>query len=309
MFFLCEKCANMSKFAYNRNMTKKEHFKIWLNASQNAFSLNSILSAAGMSYFAFFSFFPLILLIVSVASYWFDPLWVESKLIKQLEFIVPNLSKILGDNIDLVIRSRTTATAIALILLAWASSGLFSIITRILDAIWSGGRQDVRSRLRYRSLALLLVGITSLLILLMLFFEFWIVPLLKNYLPQSPQFLYQGGGFFFSLLVNIILFALLYRFLPHDTLYWKYIFIGAGAAGLIWALAKRFFVGYVVHILSTSNLVYGPLSTIMAFMVWVYFSSLIFFFGAYLAKGYSEYGKAGDQEEGDRRQERRRIMD
>ena len=285
-------------------MTKREHFKIWLDAFQDAFSLNSILSAAGTSYFAFFSFFPLILLIVAIASYWFDPLWVESELIHQLEFVVPNLSKILGDNIDHVIRSRVAATAVALILLAWASSGLFSIITRILDAILSGSHKDVRSRLRYRSLALLLVGVMSLLVLFMLFFDFWVVPLLKNYLPQFPKFLYQGGGFFFSLLVNIILFALIYRFLPHDTLSWKYIFIGAGAAGLIWALAKRFFVGYVVHILSTSNLVYGPLSTIMAFMVWVYFSSLIFFFGAYLAKGYSKYG-----EEDDRRQVRRRITD
>lgn len=271
-------------------MTLKEHLTIWATAFKNAFSLNSILAAAGTAYFALFSFFPLLLLIVAVASFWFDPLWVEDELINQLEFVVPNISNILGDNIDVVIRSRTTATALALLLLTWASSGLFSIITRILDQIWSG-KQDVRSRLRYRSLAMLLVGAFGLFVLLLLFFEFWIAPVFKNILPQSPSFLYHGGGFIFSVLVNIILFALVYRILPHFSPPWTDVFIGAGVAGLIWALAKRFFVGYVVSFLSKSNLVYGSVSTIMAFMIWVYFSGLIFFFGANLGVGYHNYGK------------------
>jgi len=272
-------------------LTYKEHFAIWITAVKKAFSLNSVLAAAGTAYFAFFSFFPLILLIVAVASYWFDPLWVESELINQLEFVIPNISNILGDNIDHVIRSRTTATAVALLLLAWASSGLFSIITRILDSIWSGGKQNVRSRLRYRSVALLLVGTLALLMLSFLFFEFWIAPLFINYLPESPKFLYSGMGFVFSMVINILLFALIYRFLPHFTPAWSDVLIGASVAGTIWALAKRFFVGYVVDLLSTSNLVYGPVSTVMAFMIWVYFSALIFFFGANLGVGYHSYGK------------------
>ncbi len=283
-------------------MTKKEHFNIWVNAAKNAFSLNSVLSAAGTAYFAVFSFFPLILLIVAVASYWFDPLWVENELINQLEFVVPNISKILGENIDYVIRSRSTATAIALVLLAWASSGLFSVITRILDTIWSG-RQNMRSRLRYRSLAFLLVGILSLVVLILLFLESWVVPLFKNYLPEYPNFWYGGGGVLVSALVNALLFGMIYRFLPHSSPDWRSVWIGAGAAGSIWALAKRFFVGYVVQLLSTSNLVYGSVSTLMAFMLWVYLSGLIFFFGAYLGRGYSLDG----QEE--RRKKKRRWRD
>lgn len=276
---------------YNDPMTLKDHIKIWVEAGKNAFSLNSVLAAAGTAYFAFFSFFPLILLIVAVASYWFDPLWVESELIKQLEFIVPNLSKILGANIDHVIRARTTVTALALILLAWASSGLFSIITRIMDTIWSGGQENVRSRLGYRTLAMLLVGAFSLFVLVFLFLEFWIAPWFQNYLPASPSFLYHGGGFLLSVAINILLFAMIYRFLPHIAPSWTEVWRGAAASGVIWALAKRFFVGYAVRLLSTSNLVYGPVSTVMAFMVWVYFSGLIFFFGAYLSVGYSSYEK------------------
>lgn len=277
---------------YNRDMTPKEHFSIWQNAVKNAFSLNSVLSAAGTAYFAFFSFFPLILLIVAVASYWFDPLWVESELIKQIEFVVPNIARILGENIDKVVRARSSATLTALILLSWASSALFSIITRILDTIWSG-RPNVRSRLRYRSFALLLVLTLSVSVLVLLFLEFWVAPVVRNYLPEYSFFWYQGAGFLLSVLINIALFALLYRFLPHHTPAWSDVLIGAGAAGTLWAVAKRFFVSYVVRLLNTSNLVYGSVSTIMAFMLWVYFSGLIFFFGAYLGVGYSKQG--GDE--------------
>lgn len=266
-------------------MTKKEHLKVWLTAFKEAFSLNSVLAAAGTAYFAFFSFFPLILVIVAVASYWFDPLWVESELINQLEFIVPNIAKILGENIDRVVRARTTATATAFVLLAWASSALFSIITRILDSIFLNGKEAVRSRIRYRGLALLLVGGLSLVVISLLFVEFWVRPFLN--LPEYPRVLYTGGGFLFSVLVNIALFALLYRFLPHTGPNWSEVWIGATSAGILWAVAKRLFVGYTVKFLSTSNLVYGSVSTIMAFLIWVYFSGLIFFFGAYLGVGYS----------------------
>jgi len=274
-------------------MKKETHFRIWKEASKNALSLNSILSAAGTAYFAFFSFFPLILLIVAVASYWFDPLWVESELINQLEFVVPNIAKILGENIDKVVRARSTATLTALILLSWASSALFSIITRILDMIWSG-RPNVRSRLRYRGFALLLVLTLSVSVLVLLFLEFWVVPVVRNYMPEYPFFWYQGAGFFLSVLINVVLFALLYRFLPHHTPDWSDVWIGASAAGTLWAVAKRFFVSYVVRLLNTSNLVYGSVSTITAFMLWVYLSGLIFFFGAYLGVGYSGERKTKD---------------
>ena len=267
-------------------MTKEEHFTVWRNAVQDTFMLDSILAAAGTAYFAFFSFFPLIMLIVAVASRWFDPLWVESELITQLEFIMPGISKLLGDNIAKVIQARTSATVTALILLAWASSALFSIITRILDRIWSG--QDVRSRIRYRGLALLSVGGLSVIVLTFLFIGFWIMPLLKGLIPDFPIVLYENVNFLFSVLVNVILFAILYRFLPHASPEWHDVWIGAITAGILWAMAKRFFLSYIPSFLSTSNLVYGSVSTIIAFLAWVYFSGLIFFFGAYLGKRYRQ---------------------
>ncbi len=230
------------------------------------------------------------MLIIAIASRWFDPLWVESKIITQLEFIVPGISNLLGNNLEKIIQGRFTATASALVLLAWASSALFSIVTRILDRIWNG--HDIRSRIRYRGLALLFVGGVSLIIFPVLFVGASLLPLLKSLRPEMPIYLYQSVNFIVSVLFNILLFGALYRFLPHAGPDWHEVWIGAVAAGILWAVAKKVFLGNAAEFLSKSNLVYGSVSVVIAFLAWVYFSGLIFFFGAHLSVEYDK-AKAG----------------
>ncbi|NOY98970.1 MAG: YihY/virulence factor BrkB family protein [Chloroflexi bacterium] len=267
-------------------MKTQEHFSIWYKAFKDAFSLDTILAAAGTAYFALFSFFPFFMLIIAIASRWFDPLWVESKIITQMEFVLPGIGDLLGENLEKIIQGRFTATASALVLLAWASSALFSIITRILDRIWNG--QDVRSRIRYRGLALLFVGSLSLIVLPILVVGTSVMPLLRSVRPELPIFLYQVLEITVSILFNILLFGILYRFLPHAGPAWREVWIGAVSAGTLWAVAKKIFLGNAADFLSKSNLVYGSVSVIVAFLVWVYFSGLIFFFGAHLSVGYSK---------------------
>ena len=266
-------------------MKKEEHFRIWYKALRETFTLNSILAAAGMAYFAFLSFFPLVLLVIAVASQWFNPLWVEHEIIAQLEFIIPGIAELLGENLANVIQARGSVTTTASLLLVWSGSTLFSIVTRILDTIWSG--RDVRSGFRYRGLALLFVGGLSVIVLPLLFIGIWVTPLLKGLLPDLPLFLYRNVEFIPALLINIALFAMLYRFLPHSGPRWRDVWLGATAAGILWTIAKRVFLSYTADFLSTSNLIYGSVSAIIAFLAWVHISGLILLFGAYLGVGYS----------------------
>ncbi len=276
-------------------MTRNEHFSVWREAYKNTFTLNSTLAAAGLAYFSFFSFFPFILLVVALASRWFDPLWVENELISQLDFVIPGISRLFGDNLVQVIQARRSITTSASLILIWSGSTLFSFVARILDTIWNG--HDVRSNIRYRGLALLFVGGFSLVVLPLLFIGTWAAPLVKELLPDFSHLFFLNIGFFASVLLSSVLFGLLYYYLPHSGPVWKDIWIGAVAAGLLWEVAKRLFVGYTACFLSASNLVYGSVSTIIAFLMWVYFSGLIFFFGAYLGVGYSRKAKELASEE------------
>ena len=53
-----------------------------------------------------------------------------------------------------------------------------------------------------------------------------------------------------------------------------------------WELAKKAFLLFVAAYISISNLIYGSVAAIMAFLLWAYFSGLIFLFGAFVSVAY-----------------------
>jgi membrane protein len=86
-----------------------------------------------------------------------------------------------------------------------------------------------------------------------------------------------------AILLDIAFFMVLYLMLPHSTSTWREILPGAIGAGLLWELAKKTFLFFVSTYISMSNLVYGSVAAIIAFLTWSYLSGLIFLFGAYLS--------------------------
>ncbi len=89
-----------------------------------------------------------------------------------------------------------------------------------------------------------------------------------------------------AVLLDVALFMTLYIMLPHGPSTWREILPGAIGAGVLWELAKKAFLFFVSTYISVSNLVYGSVAAIIAFLVWAYLSALIFLFGAYLNVSY-----------------------
>jgi membrane protein len=89
-----------------------------------------------------------------------------------------------------------------------------------------------------------------------------------------------------AIFLDVALFMLLYIVLPHGASTWREILPGALGAGLLWELAKKAFLFFISTYLSVSNLVYGSVAAIIAFLTWAYLSGLIFLFGAFLSVSY-----------------------
>jgi len=89
-----------------------------------------------------------------------------------------------------------------------------------------------------------------------------------------------------AILLDVALFMVLYIMLPHGASTWREILPGAMGAGLLWEFAKKAFLFFVSTYISISNLVYGSVAAIFAFLVWAYLSGLIFLFGAFLSVSY-----------------------
>lgn len=241
----------------------------------------SAVTAAAMAYFALFSLFPITLLSIGIASFTLGPLIDPHLIVQRLEFLAPALGQLLGQNIDEIIRARGPITSLALVGLIWSASTIFYILTGTLNTIW--GNKRGHPGWKRRGLAILFVLTFVGPALFLASFAGSMFANLRTWLPDQIIPIWVSASFGLAILLDIALFMLLYSLLPHGTSGWREILPGAIAAGLLWELAKKAFLYFISTYLSVSNLVYGSVAAIIAFLAWAYLSSLIFLFGAYIS--------------------------
>ncbi len=280
-----------SGFARKLDSLSRGWLGILWTATQQTLKADTSVMASAIAYFSLFSLFPLILLSISIASFSFAPalLMDEHIIVQRLEFIAPALGQLLGENIDQIIRARGPVSSAALISLIWSASSVFYTLTHTLNGIWKikQGRAAWKRRGSAILFVLAFVGPTLFLISL----AGSVLSNMRFWLPDLIQPLMGGISLVLTILLDISLFLALFMLLPHGKATWREILPGATSAGLLWEAAKKIFIAFVSTYISISNLVYGTVAAIIAFLFWAYISSLIFIFGAYVSVAYWEQKK------------------
>jgi len=248
----------------------------------------SQLVASSIGFFTLFSVFPLALLVVALASNWLDPILAEERIVAELEFVVPGLDALLGANLESLVQARGPVTGLAALTLLWSASSAFNVITRAMDRIWGTDINHRRSIWRHRTLAVITVLLITVLLLAASMAEGTVLTMINSLLPDSLSRIGPFTDGFWAVTLNVLLFAILYRYMPHTRLAWRDIIAGAILAGVLWQGAKQFFLLFIGAYLSRSNLVYGSVAVIIAFLTWTYVSSLILLFGALFNRYASE---------------------
>ena len=253
-------------------------------AGRETLKPKSSISAAAIAYFSIFSLFPLTLLSITIASLRLGSLMDYHTIVNRLEFFAPALDLLLGKNFDDIILARGPITIVAFIGLIWSASTIFITFTQTLHRIWKNKhRRPVWKR---RGLSILFVLIFVGPILFLASIASSILTNLMTWVPENLVQVFAGTGILISNLLDILLFMAIYMVLPHGAATWREILPGALTAGLLWELAKKAFLAFVSAYISASNLVYGSVAAIIAFLFWAYLSGLIFLFGAYLSVAY-----------------------
>jgi membrane protein len=103
--------------------------------------------------------------------------------------------------------------------------------------------------------------------------------------------LWQGVEFLVSLGVITLLIALIYKVLPDVHMAWRDVFIGAAVTALLFTLGK-FLIGLYLGSSATES-AYGAAGSLVVVLLWVYYSALIFFFGAEFTQVYATTYGAG----------------
>lgn len=284
--FLADLWQQGIKIAHDLNERTNGWLWVLANAFKETLMPDTAVMASAIAYIALFSLFPLILLSISIASFSFGPSIDQHITIQRLEFVAPALGQLLGQNIDEIIRARGSVTSFALVSLLWSASTIFYTLTHTLNGIWHITQR--RSAWRRRGIAILFVMIFVGPTLFLISLAGSVIANIRLWLPDLIIPLGYGISLILTILLDVASFMVLYMILPHGTSGWREVLPGAIGAGLLWELAKRAFLSFVSAYININNLVYGTVTTIIAFLIWAYISSLIFIFGAHLSVSYWE---------------------
>jgi membrane protein len=243
-------------------------------------------SSAAMSYFGLMALFPALLLMFAIG----NKVAAGSQLLTHAVDVYPGSSKFLRDTIEAFSDLGAGAIITCIVLVFWAGSWVFAVIERAVNRIWG---TVPRTFLHGRSLTLGMVGLVGLLLATSVLVTSALVALREiagNVSPRQLErytLLASAGSAFWqvlfaavSYLITVVLFVLVYRFMPKAEVTLRDTLPGAFLAGVLWEIAKYIFaasLGYFHY-----DQIYGSVGAVVAVLTWSYVSSLILLFGAQL---------------------------
>jgi membrane protein len=96
----------------------------------------------------------------------------------------------------------------------------------------------------------------------------------------------QVLSFAVSFLVITLLFALIFKYLPDVKIAWRDVWVGAAVTSLLFSVGKLLIGVYLGR--AGIGSAYGAAGSLVVFQVWVFYSSLILFYGAEFTKVYAQ---------------------
>lgn len=241
--------------------------------------------AATLAYYAIFSVFPLTLLLAVAIGSILGPDDAQKQIVRGLTLFLPEstVSDIQVTLKGAVDQSRSFGV-VAVVGLIWAATGLFSSITSSLDSIFNVPAQ--RSIWSVRLLALVM-GLTLVVLVIASFLTSGVLRLLLA-LSLELNIWISIGTIFLPLGLDIVIFALLFRYVPARRVHWDAVWAAALFGAIGWELAKSAFEWYLTN-LATYSVIYGGIATGIVLLFWAYLIASIFLFSAELCARLNEW--------------------
>ena len=103
------------------------------------------------------------------------------------------------------------------------------------------------------------------------------VTLTQDWMPVAPWLL-RGADMMAGLALVTVLFALLFKVLPDVRVRWREVWLGAFVTAVLFTIGRFLIALYLGH--STIASTYGAAGSLVALLIWIYYSSAILFYGA-----------------------------
>lgn len=248
---------------------------------------------AALAFYTLFSMTPILVLAIVVAGYFFGAEAAQGEIVAQVQGLV-------GQNGAQVIQallasardpaSGLVATIVASILLLLGATSVFAELKDSLDEMWgidNHGQSAFSALLRTRLLSFGMVLVLAFLLLVSLVVSAALAMLEHNaggVLGRYAAVLATTTSFI-SFGVIACMFAVIYKTLPDAPLSWRDVWVGAAFTAGLFSLGKYLIGLYLGNSDVASS--FGAAGSLIALLLWVYYSAQVFFLGAEFTRHYA----------------------
>ncbi len=279
-------------------MKKKLTVKgLWavLKDSFKGFSNDNVTKLSGsLAYYTVFSLGPLLVVIISLCSIFLGREAVEGKIFEQLSGFVGHDTAL---QLQEIIKNASVAgkgklaAVIGIITLLIGATTVFGDIQDSINKIWGIKPKPKKSWLKLlqnRFLSFSVIASLGFLLLVSLGISAIIETLMNSFKARYPDvavIIVYIVNLVLTLGIITLIFAVIFKVLPDAKIKWKDIMAGAVATALLFMLGK-FGISFYISKTNVGS-TFGAAGSIVILLVWVYYSSIILYFGAEFTKAYA----------------------
>jgi membrane protein len=264
--------------------------KMFLQAAKTWHADNAFKHSAAVSFYTLFSIAPITIIAVTVAGMFLGPDEAGVQLERQLTQLVgPGSAEIMMAAAKEGQKESESgwATAVGIGLLVMGATTVFAQMQDSLNKIWGVRAKPSKSGwvilLLHRLVSFAMVLTMAFLLMVSLILTTFLTSALGWISVDSPVLMKLvdiGAG----VVVITLLFALLFKVMPDVHLRWRDVWIGALVTAVLFTAGRYLIALYLSR--STVASVYGTAGSLVALLIWVYYSCAIVFYGAEFTRAY-----------------------
>jgi membrane protein len=273
-------------------------WRILKRAATEFINDNGMKLSAALSYYTIFSIGPVLIIMISMAGIFYGKEAVEGKIYYQLNGVVGSAAAVqIQEIIQNIERSRnsTAGAVIGIIVLIIGATGVFTEIQDSINYIWSVKAKPQKGWLKLlvnRLISFSLIISFGFILLVSLVVHAMVDLLhdrLMRFFDEITVYIFEVVNYAILFIIISTLFAIIFRVLPDAKIKWRDSFIGASFTSGLFLVGKLLIGLYISK--SDIGVTYGAAASIVLILLWVYYSSIILYFGAEFTKVFAlSYG-------------------
>ena len=259
-------------------------FRLFVDALKKFNEDHGFLLSAGIAFALVLCMIPLLLLVLAlIGTYLLSDQEVLNHLSEYLKNMFPSLDPRITESIIDLVQDRRMVGLLGVGGLLWTSTWFFSSLGSALNIIFRVEKN--RSLLRGSTVDLFMLFLAGTLLLMSMALSS-VITFFQDYLfklPLNIGFAFQPiWKYLIPLFFTFCMFFLIYKIAPNKRIPSVIALKATFFATILWEAAKHLFGWYTLH-LGKFSVIYGSLSTLAIFLLWIYYTSAIFLLGGEIA--------------------------